>query len=341
MQQDMSDAHDAQADSAALAAAAALASVAAAAAAAASGQQLRWLHVTLCYSPPACSFHDAVCGACCCTGETLVPAGLHARCDATGYQLCELCPTRLHRGGPHRPHGGGRAHQSCIKALGRVAAAPTTPSPRSKRPYSALKPTQRWRRRCTARVVVAAVPSSACCPPTLSHCTHVRAASLYCASCRRARLSRRTCRPRRRRPWRDGAARRCCSHGRRAGSCHVRRSIAQRSRQCYSRACRAGPSRCCLAQLATAHLAHRCWPPRLLPWRTPQAVSRFARLFRALRWRRILLAALRSLCCGSACAVPCCARSTLLAHFAVGLSIALQTQQRACRPFLCSADVDT
>jgi hypothetical protein len=79
----------------------------------------------------------------------------------------------------------------------------------------------------------------------------------------------------------------------------------------------------------------------LLPWRTPQAASRFASLLCALRLRCILLAALRSLCCGSACTVPRCARSTLLALFAVGLSIALQTQQRACQPFYCGADVDT
>jgi hypothetical protein len=122
---------------------------------------------------------------------------------------------------------------------------------------------------------------------------------------------------------------------------HADCSTVQRSRQRCSRACRAGPSRCCLAQLADAHLAHRCCSARLLPWRTPQAARRFAPLFRALRLHRTLLAALRSLCCGPACAVPCYARSTLLAHFAIDMSVALQTQQCTCQPFLCSADVDT
>jgi hypothetical protein len=154
-------------------------------------------------------------------------------------------------------------------------------------------------------------------------------------------LSRCTRRPRGSRSWRHSAARRCCFHWRCAGSFHARCSTAQRSHQCYSRAGRAGQSHRCLAQLADAHLAHRCCSARLLPWRTPQAALRFAPLFRAVRLRRILLAALHSLCCGLACAVPCYARVSLSALFAVSLSIALQSQQCACWPFLCSADVDT
>jgi hypothetical protein len=181
-------------------------------------------------------------------------------------------------------------------------------------------------------------------PAARPHCPTVRTSVLRDSAAPPAlgrTLSRRTRRPRRSRPWRHGAARRCCSRWRRAGSCHGTCSTAQRSRQRCSRAGRAGQSRCCLAQLASAHFSHRCSPARLLPWRAPQAASRFAPLFCALQPRCMLLTALRSLCCGPACAVPCYARSTLFAPFAVGLSIALQTQQRACRPFHCSADVDT
>jgi hypothetical protein len=183
MQQTVPDTHNAQADGAALAAAAALASVAAAASAAAAGQQHRWLHVTLCYSPPAGSLHDAVCVVLECAAVRSV---CH-RLDASGKLLCELCPRRLSECGPHRPHGGGRAHVACIMRHNRAVTAPTTPTPRSKWPYNALKPTQRRARRCTARAAVAAALSSACCPPTLSHRTHVHAASLCCAAGHRTR----------------------------------------------------------------------------------------------------------------------------------------------------------
>lgn len=124
-----------------------------------------------------------MCGAYCCAGEVLVPAGLQAHCDASGYQLCELCPSRLNRSGPHRPYGGGRAHQSCIKALSRAAAAPVTPVPRAKRPYIALMPTQKWKRPCKARVAVAEMLSEISGSPQLSCRIRTHALRVCCAFC--------------------------------------------------------------------------------------------------------------------------------------------------------------
>jgi hypothetical protein len=124
---------------------------------------------------------------CCCTGEALVPAGSHVHCDASGFRLCELCPTRLNRSGPHRPHGGGRAHIACIMRYNRANAAPNTPTPRTKRPYSALKPTQKWQRRCKPRVAVTEVLSNVSCSPKFSSRTHARVPGLCRASYRRLR----------------------------------------------------------------------------------------------------------------------------------------------------------
>jgi hypothetical protein len=187
MQQDVPETHDARADGAALAAAAALASVAAAASAASAGQQLRWLHVTLCYSLPARSFHAAVCGACCCVGAD-VPIAADGACPRVhGQWRCLLCSALIRSRQPHRPHKGGRAHVACTMRHSRAAAAPAALTPRGKRPCNALQPTQRRTRRSAACVAVAAVLSSACCPPTLSHRTYVRAARLCCAVCPRTR----------------------------------------------------------------------------------------------------------------------------------------------------------
>jgi hypothetical protein len=58
-----------------------------------------------------------------------------------------LCPARIEFKQPSRPHAGGRAHDRCIKAEERLAAAASKPVPRSKRPYDSLGPTQRWKRR--------------------------------------------------------------------------------------------------------------------------------------------------------------------------------------------------
>ena len=58
-----------------------------------------------------------------------------------------LCPARIEFKQPSRPYGAGRAHQSCVKAQGRAAALANTPTPRTKKPYDAIGPTQQWKRR--------------------------------------------------------------------------------------------------------------------------------------------------------------------------------------------------
>lgn len=82
-----------------------------------------------------------------CAEDSSVQACPTARQDSAGKQICELCPVRLSKGGPHRPYGPGRAHQSCIKAQNRHAVATHTPVTRAKRPYDTLQPTQQWKRR--------------------------------------------------------------------------------------------------------------------------------------------------------------------------------------------------
>jgi hypothetical protein len=107
-----------------------------------------------------CSSDAAVCGQCCCVGAGLAHTGL----QADGRVGCALCSKRIRSREPHRPHAGGRAHDTCVRRLSRASAAPVTPKPRSKRPYSALKPTQQWQRRCKARVAVAEVLDTIGCP---------------------------------------------------------------------------------------------------------------------------------------------------------------------------------
>ena len=89
---------------------------------------------------------------------------------------CTACGKQLQTKKPHRPHGSGRAHQSCIKALNRAAAplrtpisstpAPHTPIRRVKRPYDTLQPTQQWKRKQKLRTAVAAAELEADCPLT-------------------------------------------------------------------------------------------------------------------------------------------------------------------------------
>jgi hypothetical protein len=74
-----------------------------------------------------------------------------------------------------------------------------------------------------------------------------------------------------------------------------------------------------------ANFVHCRSAARLPPQRTPQDVPRFTPLSHAASLHRITIAAFRSLCCGPFCVVPCCMHSTLLAQFALGLFIALQT----------------
>src|SRR5680860_1912248 len=102
--------------------------------------------------------------ACCCAAATVAPLGAGPRRDSDGQQICELCPTRITRGGTHRPHGVGRAHKACItrqqRATAPAATAPPLPPPltppltpiqRAKRPYDTLGPTQQWKRKREAR----------------------------------------------------------------------------------------------------------------------------------------------------------------------------------------------
>jgi len=71
---------------------------------------------------------------------------------------------RLTKGGPHRPHGNGRAHKSCIIRKQRVTDPRRTPTPRTKRPYHTLRPTQKRERRAQLRSVVAQAEQQIGCP---------------------------------------------------------------------------------------------------------------------------------------------------------------------------------
>ena len=83
---------------------------------------------------------------------------------ADGHWWCMLCPTFIRSREPSRPYGAGRAHQSCIQASNRGAAATSAPVPRAKRPYDTLKPTQKWVRRTKARAAVEEVLNNIGCP---------------------------------------------------------------------------------------------------------------------------------------------------------------------------------
>jgi hypothetical protein len=86
------------------------------------GQMQGWRHATACYSASGRSLYAPVPCACCCAGAGLVQNGASPRTDGRRNSLCELCPTRLSRGGPHRPRGAGRAHVTCILRTQRAAA---------------------------------------------------------------------------------------------------------------------------------------------------------------------------------------------------------------------------
>jgi len=77
-----------------------------------------------------------------------------------------LCPRRLSECGPHRPHGNGRAHLVCINRRNRAAAPPHKPTPRRKRPYDTLQPTQQWERRKQLRSAIAAAEQEIGCSLT-------------------------------------------------------------------------------------------------------------------------------------------------------------------------------
>jgi hypothetical protein len=86
------------------------------------GQMQGWRHATACYSASGRSLYAPVPCACCCAEQFSASECARPSRDADGQQLCELCPVRLTKGGPHRPHGAGRAHVTCILRTQRAAA---------------------------------------------------------------------------------------------------------------------------------------------------------------------------------------------------------------------------
>jgi len=99
----------------------------------------------------------------------LVPAGLHARHDAFGYQLCERCGKRLNRckGKLHR-HGSGHICQHCYNQA-RPAVKPAPKQHRAKRPYDTLQSTQQWKRRKQLHSAIAEASQQIGCPVEVLH----------------------------------------------------------------------------------------------------------------------------------------------------------------------------
>ena len=189
-------------------------------------------------------------------------------------------------------------------------------------PRQRCPPTSAVRRSCfTAQV------------PVFRGCIALAAAG-YAFSCR-------ACHPRRCRHWCERTACRCSCHRRCWGPIHAKCSAAERSHQYLSRTRRTRHLHCCLVLLLSANVVQCCSAARLPPGRILQAVSRFPPHFLAGQLRRIIISALRSICCGLTRAAPCCMRSALLPRLSIGLFIALQTQQHVYQPFFCTAEVDT
>jgi hypothetical protein len=117
--------------------------------------------VPACPSRRRCSLDVLTSGAC----GNVDASRVYSCLDPAGKPLSmTLCARRLasrgrvgHRGAATRPFGGGRAHQACIKQRKRSAAATHAAAPmsvellRTKRPFSTLGPTQRWKRSKAAR----------------------------------------------------------------------------------------------------------------------------------------------------------------------------------------------
>jgi hypothetical protein len=95
-----------------------------------------------CFSQPLCSFDAPVCVACWCAGaEVLLDvASLHQR-PKCGPR-CSICDVIIRSREPDGPHGNGRAHVTCISRRNRATTPRRTPTPRSKRPYDTLRPTE-------------------------------------------------------------------------------------------------------------------------------------------------------------------------------------------------------
>jgi hypothetical protein len=99
----------------------------------------------------------------------LVPAGLHARHDAFGCQLCEGCGIRINRckGKLHR-HGPGHVCQRCYNQA-RPTIKPAPKQQREKRPYGTLQSTQQWKRRKQLQSVIAEASQQIGCPVEALH----------------------------------------------------------------------------------------------------------------------------------------------------------------------------
>lgn len=149
MQLGVSDTDVTMIDAIALGAAAALASVAAAAASATTGQQRGWDDARHCPDARLCSCSVLLCTACNDTGAVLTRTHRDVAIKADGHDVCVICSHQIAKRKLGRPHGGGRAHVTCISRSTRAAAADASPIPRTKRPYESLAPTQRWMRRTT------------------------------------------------------------------------------------------------------------------------------------------------------------------------------------------------
>ena len=79
---------------------------------------------------------------------------------------CKLCGVIIRSRDAHRPHGNGRAHDTCVRRVNRAAAPPLTPiqrRQRAKRPYDTLQPTQQWKRRMQLRSTIAAAEQQVGC----------------------------------------------------------------------------------------------------------------------------------------------------------------------------------
>ena len=166
MQLGAPDTDVAMVDAFAVGAAAALASVANAAADTTTGQQHGWRRVPACPTANLCPSDVSACAACGAAGAVRVHECTETDKSRDRNTYCTLCTSRILPKQPSRPHGGGRAHQTCIKAHDRAAAATPAPLLRTKRLYESLKPTQRWERRTKARAAVEEVLQDIGCPLT-------------------------------------------------------------------------------------------------------------------------------------------------------------------------------
>ena len=76
---------------------------------------------------------------------------------------------RLTKGGPHRPFGAGRAHDTCVRRASRAASSVAAPVQRQKRPYDTLQSTQQWKRRKQLHSAIAEASQQIGCPVEALH----------------------------------------------------------------------------------------------------------------------------------------------------------------------------